>query len=191
MHRMFPADAVGGSNLGNDADPCTGNSRLIAAGSCSDQKLVHYGRPLTPAWPTLATASIILTFTLKEAQPLRIPPHLAPTRAIANATMRMGPTMEDYASMASYRTLLICDRRHSPPDEETSATNHETRRSMVYDRDFTRIAQRLDPLCMVFRSDIPSYIPGSLNGLWEGTWMASTSTHTAVARHFEMTFSLL
>src|SRR5215470_14205249 len=84
-----------------------GATSLIVNGLPVGVKFIHYARQLVPAWPTLSVASIIVTFTLKEAQPLRIPPHLPQSRAIANATMRMGPTMEDYSSMVRYRTPLI------------------------------------------------------------------------------------
>jgi hypothetical protein len=148
-----------------------GANGLIVSGSQSDRKSIYYSQSITPAWPNLSSACILLTFALKEAQQLQIPPHLPPTRAVADAQMRVGPTMEDYSAMASYRTLLLGDSCPSHASVFTASTG--VSRSMYHDQDFARMARALDPLCEIFRSDIPSYVPGSLSGLWEGTWMVS------------------
>jgi len=82
--------------------------------------------------------------------------------------------MEDYLAMASYRTLLIGDSCPSPASDYASFNaGLGDLRSTLHDQDFARMIPALDPYYDVFRSGIPSYIPGTLSGPWEGTWMAS------------------
>jgi hypothetical protein len=152
------------------------SNRPIIFGPPSDRKVIHYSQQLTPAWPNISLASVILTFALNEAQTLQMPRHLPPTRAIADATQRIGPTAEDYRAMASYRTFLVADTSPSLPCDRTSILDCvDVLRSRVHDQDFARMAQVLDPRGDVFCSGISAYIPGTLSGLWEGTWMVSSN----------------
>jgi hypothetical protein len=155
--------------------------QLIISGSHDDRKFMLYNYALTPAWPNITIAPAILTFALNEARKLQIPRHLPPTRAIADATQRLGPTAEDYFALTKYRTRLAADTSPSRSDDCLSCL--DPLRSISNDQDFIRMAPILDANRGVFGSNIPAYIPGTLSGLWEGTWMVKSKMLPLSAYH--------
>jgi hypothetical protein len=148
-----------------------------ALGACIPNKyraLVSsfYTREHTLTAPNLLSASIFLTFALKEATVLQVPKHLPPTQAIARATERHGPTMEDFLMITRRRTPLVADSGHQNSFHECLADRADRKirasRSLAHDEEFYRIARRLD-----FPGDsweLRSCI-GLLSGTWEGTYM--------------------
>ncbi|KAF8125639.1 hypothetical protein EV363DRAFT_1175715 [Boletus edulis] len=133
--------------------------------------------------PNLLTPSVFLTFALLEATPLQVPPHLPPTRAVAIATERHGPTMADFASVTSRRTPLVadtfleCQCRESNTD--LARERQRPSRSAMHDEDFYRIARHLHAPTDAW--ELSAYIPGLLTGVWEGCYMVAplTSCHSA------------
>ncbi|GLB44528.1 hypothetical protein LshimejAT787_1701550 [Lyophyllum shimeji] len=113
-----------------------------------------------------ASPAIILTFALNEAVPITIPPHLPKTRAIALATQRSGPTAEDFHVLLETRTPLFADLRRAWISGKDNVTCEEKYKS------------RIGPM-MYFNYVAPSLaaghvcLPGSLAGLWEGSFMMS------------------
>jgi len=131
-----------------------------------------YSREHTLTVPSLLSASIFLTFALKEATALQVPKHLPPTQAVARATDRHGPTMEDFLAITRRRTPLVADSGHQSAFRECFADRAGRKirasRSLAHDEEFYRIARRLD-----FSGDsweLRSCI-GLLSGTWEGTYM--------------------
>jgi len=138
----------------------------------SHHKVIHYSRRYTPACPDPTSAAIALTFALKEATPLEMPPHLPESRAIAIANQRFGPTMGDYRTIACCRTPLFADTRPEIfSSREPVAANVDLSRSVKHDQDYYRILRSPDDH---HGSEVHSYIPGMLTGLWEGTFMVSS-----------------
>lgn len=125
------------------------------------------------AAPDLLTASVFLTFAFLEATPMQIPPHLPPTRAVAIATERLGPTMADFAEVTSRRTPLVadsflqCQSRESNTD--LARERQRPSRSGMHDEDFYRIARHLHAPIEAW--ELLAYIPGLLTGVWEGSYM--------------------
>ncbi|KAF9221741.1 hypothetical protein BS17DRAFT_784598 [Gyrodon lividus] len=126
--------------------------------------------------PNLLSGSVFLTFAFKEVTALQIPPHLPPTRAVAIATERHGPTMADFVAITRRRTPLVadsfpqCQSHESDPD--LTRERRRPSRSAVHDEDFYRIARHLD----VPAEELQAYIPGLLTGVWEGSYMVAPST---------------
>jgi len=155
--------------------PSNGSSNR-ARGTCISNKhraLIpsFYSREHTLTAPNLLSAAIFLTFALKEATALQVPKHL-PTQAIARATERHGPTMEDFLIITRRRTPLMADSSHQSTFRECfadrAARKIRASRSLAHDEEFYRIARRLE-----FPDDtweLRSCI-GLLSGTWEGTYM--------------------
>lgn len=132
------------------------------------QAVHNHQRPF-PACPEPSSAAIILTFALNEALPLAIPTHLPENRAIAIATHRSGPTMEDFRTVASCRTPLFVDIRHELHASSAGVTDPD--HSVKYDVEFGRVLRLSYDLV---RSDsICPYVPGTFTGTWEGSYMLS------------------
>ena len=132
----------------------------------------YYSR-FTLSTPNLLTPSVFLTFALLEATPLQVPPHLPPTRAVAIATERIGPTMADFAAVTSRRTPLVADAfLHCQCRESNTDLARERQRpsrSAFHDEDFYRIARHLHAPAEAW--ELAAYIPGLLTGVWEGCYM--------------------
>ncbi|OAX40987.1 hypothetical protein K503DRAFT_686422 [Rhizopogon vinicolor AM-OR11-026] len=161
--------------------PSNGSSNR-AVGACIPNKhraLVSsfYGREHTLTAPSLLSVSIFLTFALKEATALQVPKHLPPTQAIARATERHGPTMEDFLIITRRRTPLLADSVYQSSFRECFADRAGRKirasRSIAHDEEFYRIARRLDfpENTWELRACI-----GLLSGTWEGTYMTSPSS---------------
>lgn len=113
-----------------------------------------------------ATPTIILIFALNEVVPITIPAHIPKTRAIAIATQRSGPTAEDFRALHESRTPLFAEIRRA----QISGTNNSAH-SAVYE-------SRIRPFLYsnYIRPSLTAghvCIPGSLAGLWEGSFMIS------------------
>lgn len=131
-----------------------------------------YTREYKLTAPSLLSASIFLTFALKEAIALQVPKHLPQTQAVARPTEYDGPTIEDFFAITRRRTPLVADSGHQDPSREPFADRAGRKmrasRSLVHDEEFYRIAHRLDlpDDTLELRSCI-----GLLSGTWEGTYM--------------------
>ncbi|KAG1725794.1 uncharacterized protein EDB91DRAFT_1061970 [Suillus paluster] len=154
----------------------------VMSGTCIEHKcraLVSslYTREYALTAPNLLSASIFLTFALKEATALQVPKHLPPTQAVARPTERDGPTIEDFFAITRRRTPLVADSGHQIPSRDSFAdrTGRKMRasRSLVHDEEFYRIARRLGFPDDTW--DLRSCI-GLLSGTWEGTYMTSPSS---------------
>ncbi|KAI6143482.1 hypothetical protein BKA82DRAFT_4186458 [Pisolithus tinctorius] len=127
--------------------------------------------------PNLSSSSIFLTFALKEAIPLQVPPHLPATRAEAIAVGNDGPTKEDFFAVTAMRTPLLADSfQPSRSRESVSDLSQEEQRpsrSTIHDEDFSRVARRLD--LFPCAQELETYLPGLLTGIWEGSYMVAPS----------------
>ncbi|KAG2361010.1 hypothetical protein BDR07DRAFT_1451788 [Suillus spraguei] len=118
--------------------------------------------------PNLLSASIFLTFALKEAIALQAPKHLPQTQVVARPTEHDGPTIEDFFAITRRRTPLVADSGDQDPSREPFAdrTGRKIRasRSLAHDEEFYRIAHRLGlpDDTLELRSCI-----GLLSGTWE------------------------
>ncbi|KIK98444.1 hypothetical protein PAXRUDRAFT_684849 [Paxillus rubicundulus Ve08.2h10] len=138
----------------------------------------NYLSRFTIPFPNLLSSAVFLTFAFKEVTPLQIPPHLPPTRAVAIATERHGPTMADFVAITRRRTPLVADSflqyqsRESDPD--LAKEQRRPSRSVIHDEDFYRTARRLHAPTETW--ELQAYIPGLLTGVWEGSYMVAPST---------------
>ena len=134
-------------------------------------------------WPDTVDYSgavIITTFALNEAVPLAIPPHLPPTRAIALATQRTGPTIEDFRSIANRKTPLFADVRRRFMSGLTSGMYiPRSIHAALHDSELSRLLRTSYGV-----PDLPAAkrgcIPGSLSGVWEGSFMVTFEFSSAV-----------
>ncbi|CAA7262025.1 unnamed protein product [Cyclocybe aegerita] len=131
-----------------------------------------YLRRQLPYLPDPSLAAINLAYAIFEATPLKIPPHLPETRTTANASQRLGPTKEDYRNLGSYRTLLFSDSMamsvgNGLPGEETSPG---ILRSMLHDIEFGNVLSQPAAKGPSTASGVFAYKPGTMTGLWEGTY---------------------
>ncbi|KAG5641364.1 hypothetical protein DXG03_005392 [Asterophora parasitica] len=119
-----------------------------------------------------ATPIIIITFALNEAVPFKIPPHVPQTRAIAIANQRSGPTVEDFRDIANARTPLFAESRHAKFCSSNPAAYiaNPAHREMYNAR--LRPFLHSTYLGLNYHPGYV-YIPGSLAGLWEGSFMIS------------------
>lgn len=161
-------------------EPVHGNAALSHhIGQGPREGIVHNGLAVFP--PNLSSSSIFLTFALKEAIPLQVPPHLPATRAEAMAVGNDGPTKEDFLAVTATRTPLLADSfRQSQCRESVSDLSREQRRpsrSTVHDEDFHRVARRLDLFPCAL--ELVAYLPGLLAGTWEGSYMVAPSFRAA------------
>ncbi|KAF4611473.1 hypothetical protein D9613_003906 [Agrocybe pediades] len=146
--------------------------------------------------PNSATAAINLASAILESTPMRIPYHLPETRAIAIATQRSGPTQEEYKALVAYETLLQADfaeeqheqheQQQQDDDYSSSSTLSEPCPDHPYamsdtppgfsrhnDLAYAEILRSLDP--GHGSSNVFSYTPGTMTGLWEGIFRTAPS----------------
>ncbi|KAH9477107.1 hypothetical protein JR316_0011023 [Psilocybe cubensis] len=121
-----------------------------------------------PLVPEPAIAAIHLTLVLLESNTLQIPPHLPETRAIAIATLRSGPTIEDYRFMASYETTLS-KATHRSPDPACAALPISTEPDPSTNNDMF-FGAILRSLGEAQSTETFAYTPGTMSGLWEGVF---------------------
>ncbi|KAG5653545.1 hypothetical protein H0H81_012354 [Sphagnurus paluster] len=117
-----------------------------------------------------AIPGIILTFALNEATPIAIPPHIPETRAIAIASRRTGPTQEDFRGIAYGRTPLFAEMEGARAAGTNPAAYISVAAHEVAYRDKLRPFLHCgycgsSPICGYI------YVPGSLSGLWDGSFM--------------------
>lgn len=152
-------------------------SHHFGQGPCGG--IVHNGLAIFP--PNLSSSSIFLTFALKEAIPLQVPPHLPATRAEAMAVGNDGPTKEDFLAVTATRTPLLADSfRQSQSRESVSDLSREQQRpsrSTIHDEDFHRVARRLD--LFPCARELEAYLPSLLTGTWKGSYMVAPSLRAA------------
>ncbi|KAG2144000.1 hypothetical protein BD769DRAFT_1348035 [Suillus cothurnatus] len=136
-----------------------------------------YTREYTLTAPSLLSASIFLTFALKEAIALQVPKHLPQTQVVARPTEHDGPTIEDFFAITRRRTPLVADSGHQNPSREPFANRAGRKmrasRSLAHDEEFYRVARRLDLTDDTW--ELRSCI-GLLSGTWEGTYMVGDAT---------------
>ncbi|KAG2078455.1 hypothetical protein BDR04DRAFT_998031 [Suillus decipiens] len=136
-----------------------------------------YTREYALTAPNLLSASIFLTFALKEAIALQVPKHLPQTQVVARPTEHDGPTIEDFFAITRRRTPLVADSGDHTPSREPFAdrTGRKIRasRSLAHDEEFYRIAHRLGSPDDTW--ELRSCI-GLLSGTWEGTYMTSPTS---------------
>lgn len=125
-----------------------------------------------PEWrapcPDPSSAAIILTFALNEAIPLATPKHLPETRAIAIATQRSGPTMEDFRALVGVETPLFANMKQQATPSNKSGRGMGSDSPMILNPDFSQVIKIRD---VVLPTEAYFYIPGRLTGLWEGSYM--------------------
>ncbi|KAG1773329.1 hypothetical protein EV702DRAFT_1181102 [Suillus placidus] len=130
--------------------------------------------------PSLLSASIFLTFALKEAIALQVPKHLPQTQVVARPTEHDGPTIEDFFAITRRRTPLVADLGHQNPSREPFADRAGRKmresRSLAHDEEFYRIAHRLG---------LPddTWELRSCIGMLSGTWEDLTVSPDFVSRH--------
>ncbi|KAG2039050.1 hypothetical protein BDR03DRAFT_860568 [Suillus americanus] len=136
-----------------------------------------YTREYTLTAPSLLSASIFLTFALKEAIALQVPKHLPQTQVVARPTEHDGPTIEDFFAITRRRTPLVADSGHQNPSREPFADRAGRKmrasRSLAHDEEFYRVAHRLGLPDDTW--ELRSCI-GLLSGTWEGTYMTSPTS---------------
>lgn len=145
----------------------------VGQSDCTDQHkadiIVTYAQERNLLYPDPSFAAINLIFAFKEADGVEIPLHLPETRAIANNMQRVGPTMDNFRDLQSYQSPLFADR---PSDAKKTVSN--LFKNAAYSSDHNLIFSQ----AQVHPNDITTldfsvypYVPGSLSGLWEGTFM--------------------
>lgn len=148
-------------------------AREISDGTNPHLPHTNYCNRFTITTPDLLTSSVFLTCAFKEVTPLQIPPHLPPTRAIANATGRQGPTKDDFAAVTTRRTPLVADSflqsQYRESNTDLARERQRPSRSAVHDQDFYCIARHLHAPADAWEH--LAYIPGLLTGVWEGCYM--------------------
>ncbi|KAG1816689.1 uncharacterized protein BJ212DRAFT_1446804 [Suillus subaureus] len=138
-----------------------------------------YTREYTLTAPSLLSASIFLTFALKEAIALQVPKHLPQTQVVARPTEHDGPTIEDFFAITRRRTPLVADSGHQNPSREPFADRAGRKmrasRSLAHDEEFYRVAHRLG---------LPddTWELRSCIGLLSGTWEDFVSRHPIQCR---------
>ncbi|OAX40985.1 hypothetical protein K503DRAFT_558481 [Rhizopogon vinicolor AM-OR11-026] len=123
----------------------------------------YFGRPVPFDLPPLAPYAILAHFSRLETRPLMIPPHLPETRAEATVNGISGPTKEDVTYFNAH-----C-KTHFP------GTAYGNRfdtllKSRRHDPDWTRSIR--DPLYRSPSSLPGQYIPGTIAGRWQGSFIA-------------------
>ncbi|KAG0706197.1 hypothetical protein DFH29DRAFT_187553 [Suillus ampliporus] len=123
----------------------------------------YFGRPVPFNLPPLAPYAILVHFSRLETRPLMVPPHLPETRAEATANGISGPTKEDILYFNSH-----C-KTHFP------GTAYGNRfdtllKSRRHDPDWARSIR--DPLYRSPSSLPGQYIPGTISGRWQGSFIA-------------------
>ncbi|KAF8889096.1 hypothetical protein BD779DRAFT_418793 [Infundibulicybe gibba] len=126
------------------------------------QSVIIYAERQSLTCPQPSSAAIALTFALRDATSFDIPTHLPSTRAEAIATQRPGPTIEDFYALARLRTPLYAD------------AVSEGSGSVIHDSEFSGI---LDEMNNFYGSRKYTYVPGTLAGVWEGSYMMYGDLH--------------
>ncbi|KAG2151013.1 uncharacterized protein EDB93DRAFT_1083671 [Suillus bovinus] len=131
--------------------------RLLSTTIC------YFGRQVPFDLPPLAPYAILIHFSRLETLPLMIPPHLPETRAEAIANGISGPTKQDIVYFNTH-----C-KTHFP------GTIYGNRfdtllKSRRHDPDWTRSIR--DPLYRSPSSLPGQYIPGTISGRWQGSFIA-------------------
>jgi hypothetical protein len=126
--------------------------------------------------PRISSASIFLTFLLKDTAALDLPTHLPQTRAIAIALQHDGLTVEDFVAVVQSKTPTIADPEHRFP-ALVNENGPDLPRRMMHNDDFSRVV--LNSPATLFTQQL-GYTPGVMTGRWEGQYMVrnpSTSSH--------------
>lgn len=147
--------------------------------------LYHYGLDQQPRVtpPLITIPAKLLYFSRREVIPFGIPPHLPLTRDHANqlGITEIGPTQEDVHEFNAHKAARVIPETKWHWWEDLS--DHETARaefgayfpdlkvaSAHWDVDWERLRFCVDgfknPFDFVNKG--PVYIPGTLNGLWQG-----------------------
>lgn len=126
----------------------------------------YFGRLVPFNLPPLAPYAILAHFSRLETRPLMIPPHLPETRAEAMVNGVSGPTKEDVAYFNAH-----C-KTHFPGTAygDSFDTLLKSRR---HDPDWTRSIR--DPLYRSPYSLPGQYIPGTISGRWQGSFIVEFS----------------
>ncbi|KAG1842392.1 hypothetical protein DFJ58DRAFT_56735 [Suillus subalutaceus] len=125
--------------------------------------ICYFGRPIPFNLPPLAPYAILVHFSRLETRPLMIPPHLPETQAEAVANGISGPTKED---IVYFNTRC---KTHFP--DTIYGNRFDTlRKSRRHDPDWTRCIR--DPLYRSPSSLPGQYIPGTISGRWQGSFIA-------------------
>jgi hypothetical protein len=136
-------------------------------------KVEHFSQILDVTCPSLSSVSILLTFVLKGE--IQTPPHLPPSRALADSSQRFGPTKEDIDAFRRWATPPLLADTLTAQIARGSEPSQRFTRSMMHDQDFDRILQSVGTTEYICRSEMSRYKPGMLTGLWQGS---STSEHS-------------
>ncbi|KAG2078452.1 hypothetical protein BDR04DRAFT_1041415 [Suillus decipiens] len=123
----------------------------------------YFGRPVSFNLPPLAPYAILIHFSRLETRPLMIPPHLPETRAEAVANGTSGPTKEDVIYFNTH-----C-KTHFPGTVYGNRLD-TLLKSRRHDPDWTRSVR--DPLYRSPSSLPGQYIPGTISGRWQGSFIA-------------------
>ncbi|KAG6879777.1 hypothetical protein C0992_011822 [Termitomyces sp. T32_za158] len=117
-----------------------------------------------------ATPIVILIFALNEVVPLTVPTHVPETRAVANASQRSGPTVEDFRAISQGRTPLFAEtiKTKATGTNPAAIMSNPTHLGLYKSRinDFlysTYMSPTIQPGYV--------YVPGFLSGVWEGSFM--------------------
>ena len=120
--------------------------------------------------PDPSFAAINLTFALKEAELSSMPLHaVSETRALAAAAHQAGPTMEDFRVFQSYRTPLFAD---------TLSQDAGLMQSLEHDLEFRYLKTRRPDANHLYDTGSYAYVPGTLAGVWQGTYLVNSLTRT-------------
>ncbi|TFK36580.1 hypothetical protein BDQ12DRAFT_245226 [Crucibulum laeve] len=125
--------------------------------------IINYSRRTTPQCPDPCYAAISLIFALREAKSMEVPVHLPRNRAAAIAAHRSGPTMEDFLAIQNFKTPLFADSFSNNLPESSNSLTDPTR-STKHDLEFSQVLHQRPDLSY-------TYIPGTLTGIWQGTYM--------------------
>jgi hypothetical protein len=172
---LLDQNSSAGINISRQSSESDESSHGIADNVISDPELdirqvVYISQRPSPECPDPSSAAIILTFALNEAVSLAIPPHLPENRAVALVTHRSGPTMEDFRAVASCKTPLFADIRRGRKTKQASTIGVMHPDQRVNDVEFCK-ALRLS--YDLVRSSARHYVPGTLTGTWDGSYMVS------------------
>lgn len=137
-----------------------------------------------PMIPDPSFAAINLTFAFKEAELSSMLLHaVSETRALAAVAHQAGPTMEDFRVFQSFRTPLCAD---------TLSQEAGLMRSLEHDPEFRCLMTRRPDANHLHDIDSYAYVPGTLTGVWQGTYLTaipvitpSTPAHLTPRMYFD------
>lgn len=111
---------------------------------------------------------------------MTVPAHVPKTRAVANASKRSGPTVEDLSVISTGRTPLFAEITKT----QVTGTNPAAIMSNPIHLELYK-SRINDFLYSTYMSPgIKSgyvYVPGFLTGVWEGSFMVSFCSHCTAA----------